>query len=302
MNPPRDILSPGRTARPGLRAVPDLPRIPRPRPPADEILGIRKGFIYAYPIWEIDAKTGLVILYEADPGTGQLVDAEQPHRVALVASPGQARADAKPRIVWDYVGQTVRSIDIREGEHLDDKPWADVVAGRPVVVAEGMWDKAERDRQEIAHIHQIKPRFNYDHNLENKKRIAIPRQVELRHARDDAARRPRWIPLELRTELAELVAERAVVGAGLDGNEPRYPLTVLWEIVSGWPPAVRAVAAGLLVCVLAVWGTVEGLTAWGCPRVLALIFALTLCSAVFGAVFGGRKSRRRKRWRRWLKS
>jgi hypothetical protein len=302
MRTPRTTVSPDRRTRSGLRPVPDLPPVPSPRRPADEILGVRKGHIYAFPIWEIDPKTGLVILYEANPATGQLTDTENPRRVALVASAQQARTDAKPRIVWDYVGQTVREVEVREGEHVDDKPWADVIAGRPVTIAEGMWDKAERDRQEIAHIHKIKPRFNYDHNLENDERIEIWRQVELRHARDDAAHRARWIPLELRTELAELTAQRAVIGAGLDGNEPQYPLTVLWRFVSSWPPAVRAVATGLLLWAVAVGGTVTGLTTWGWPRVLALIFALALCSSVFAAVFGGRKSRRRKRWKNYFRS
>lgn len=301
MNAPRRAVSPGRSTRSGLRPVPDLPPIPRPRPPADD-LGVRKSDIYAFPIWEIDSKTGLVILYEADPDTGRLTDTENPRRVALVASAELARRDAKPRIVWDYVGQTVRGVEIRGEEHLDDKPWADVAAGKPVTVAEGMWDKAERDRQEIAYIHQLKPRFNYDHNLENKKRIEIWRQVELRHARDDAAHRARWIPLELRTELAELVASRAVIGAGLDGNEPRYPLTVFWQFVSSWPPAVRAVAVALLVWAAGVWGAVAALTTWGFAQTPALVFALTLCSAIFGAVFGGRKSRRRKRWKNYFRS
>lgn len=302
MSAPRRAANPDRNTRSRLRSVADLPPAPSPRQPVGEILGVRKSDIYAFPTWEIDSKTGLVILYEANPATGQLTDTENPRRVALVASVHLARADAKPRIVWDYVGQTVRGVEIRGEEHLDDKPWADVAAGKPVTIAEGMWGKAERDRQEIAHIHKIKPRFNYDHNLENDERIEIWRQVELRHARDDAAHRPRWIPLELRTELAELTAERAVIGAGLDGNEPQYPLTVLWRFVSSWPPAVRAVATGLLLWAVAVWGTVAGLTTWGWPRVLALIFALALCSSVFAAVFGGRKSRRRKRWKNHFRS
>lgn len=295
----RAARSTGRRTRSGLRAVPDLP--PAPRPPADDT-GVRRAFIYAFPIWEIDAKTGLVILYQADPTTGQLTDTEQPRRVALVASAEFARADAKPRIVWDYVGQTVRGVEVREGEHVEDKPWADIIAGRPVTVAEGMWDKTKRDRREIAYIHQIRPRFNYDHNLENSRRIPLPRQVELRHARDDAARRPRWIPLELRTELAELAAERAVIGAGLDGNEPRYPLTVLAQFVASWPPAVRAAAVVLSAWSAAVAGTTAGLVGWGWPRVFALLFALALCCAVLAAMFGGRRSRRRKRWKRYLRS
>lgn len=291
--------SPGHGARSGLRLVPDLPPA---RPLATDEPGVRKGFVYAFPIWEIDPQSGLVILYEADPGTGQLTDVEHPRRVGLVASAELARADARPRIVWDYVGQTVRGVEIRADEHDEDKPWADVIAGRPVTVAEGMWDKAERDRQEIAHIHEIRPRFNYDHNLNNGRRIEIWRQVELRHARDDAARRARWIPLEVRTELAQLAAERAVIGAGLDGNEPRYPLTVLAQFVAGWPPAVRAASVVLAAWATSVAGTAAGLVGWGWPRAFALIFALALCSAVLAAVFGGSRSRRRKRWKRYLRS
>jgi hypothetical protein len=305
----RGRVSSERVRRSGLTLVPDPPP-PPPGPALPPLPGpaaamARQSIIYAIPIWEINAKTGMVILYEADPYTGQhLLDAHgELRKVAEVPSAQMARSDAQPRVVWDYVGQTVRELWVREGEHHEDKSWEDVIAGPAVIVEQGMWDKEIRDRKEILKILQLKPRFNHDHNLDNSRRIEIWRQIELRHARDDALRRPRWIPLEQRTALAELTAEQAVILAGLDGREPRYPLTVLagmftaaWRRVACWPKPVRLTLLGMLLWMAGVGAGFLGLTELGWPTLIAAGFALMACTVLALAIIGrGRKRRRRRR-------
>lgn len=271
----RKTVSPERVRRSGLTGV------PRQRTPATAILGVRKGSIYAFPIWETDATTGLVILYRADPATGLLVNPDRPRRVALVASARDARRDAKPRIVWDYVGQTIREVEIREAEHVDDKPWADVIAGRPVVVAEGLWDCEERDRQEIAAIHRTTPRFNHEHNLQNPKRVEIWRQIEHRHARDDAGHRPRWIPEAQRGTPAELGA-----AGHLLASWPR-PLKAALVVLAGWA------GAGSLLA--------EWMMRYGIAEPVALLGAAAAGVLLLAILVGRPRSRRRRRLKRWLR-
>jgi hypothetical protein len=98
----------------------------------------------------------------------------------------------------DYVGQTRQKGRAREMQHRDSQPWEDLIVGSLLVLAEGMWTDAELDRQEQAAIRRVRPRMNYEHNLHNPQRIEIWRQREQRWARDDAAGRPRWVPLENR--------------------------------------------------------------------------------------------------------
>lgn len=282
--------------RPGLSLVPDHAGIDdRPR----------LSIIYAFPIWEIHPATGLVRLFAADPATGQLIldDTARPAEVSQVPHVRLARADAKPRIVWDYVGQTIRPLEVREAEHRDDKCWADVIAGSPIIVEQGMWTQQQRDDREIELIHRLLPRFNYEHNQPNLHRIEMWRQVQLRHARDDAGHQPRWLPLEQRTTLALAEAERAIVAAGLDGNEPRWPLTMAWELLcvlgrwlAGWPrPARRAAGAAAIWFGAVIAGTV-GLGVVGWPIRFALGCALLVSSWL--AYLIRRRGRHRRRRRR----
>lgn len=96
----------------------------------------------------------------------------------------------------DYVGQTRQRGRAREMQHRDSQPWEDLIVGSPLVLAEGVWTDDELDAQEQAMIRRIMPRMNYEYNLHNPRRIEIWRQREQRWARDDAANRPRWVPLE----------------------------------------------------------------------------------------------------------
>lgn len=305
MSSPRTRVSPQRRARSGLYVVPELAPDPPRRACDDESL-VLKGTIYAFPIWEINPRTGMIILYQADPATGVMVLGVDgtPTKVAEVPGAALARADAKPRIVWDYVGQTIRELDIREAEHVADKCWADLIAGRPIVIESGVWDKKTRDGREIARIAELKPRFNKEYNEHNPDRIEIWRQVELRHARDRALHLADWLPLEERTAVAVEAAERAIIGAGLDGNEPRYPLTVLGEVLAGlgrwlWalPRRVKTTAAAVVAWAATVLTAAHLLTAAGWPVAYAYTGPVTMITALLLAA-GGRRRRKRRRRRR----
>lgn len=285
--------------------TPDLPPAYRPPRACDDETLVCHGTIYAFPIWEISHKTGLIKLYDTDPATGRhrLGRDGKPVLVGQVPHVDQARPDARPRIVIDYVGQTIRPLEVREGEHVEGKCWSDIVAGRAIVLAEGMWDKAERDRREIAAIAELKPRFNKEYNEGNPARIEIWRQVELRHVRDDKLHRARWLPLDERTALALAVAKLDVVGAGMDGREPRYPLTIAGEALAGagrwvWArPWART--AGLLVVL---WSTLLGgadyaLLQWGWSDRYAWLGAAVAATVLTAGLGGERKKRRRRRRR-----
>jgi len=265
----------------GLQVVrdltPDLPPAYRPPRACDDETLICHGIIYAFPVWEISSKTGLILLYRTNPVTGELVlnRAGEPIPAGQVAHADLARPDARPRIVYDYVGQTIRALEVREAEHVEEKCWADIRAGRAIVIAEGEWDKAERDRREIAAITGMRPRFNKEYNENNRDRIEIWRQVQMRHARDDALKRARWIPLPQRTALALRAAELDVVGAGLDGREPRYPLSVLGRALAAagrwiWSrPVARRAGLAVVAGSLAGPTVAVGLLSAGWPAQVA---------------------------------
>lgn len=107
-------------------------------------------------------------------------------------------------IRMDYVGQTRQRGRAREMQHRDDKPWEDLIIGSPALLAEGMWTQRELDAQEKQAIARIRPRMNYEHNLDNPERIEIWRQKQQRWTRDDQAGRPRWVPLEERVPVGLL--------------------------------------------------------------------------------------------------
>jgi hypothetical protein len=280
----------------------------RPRPAGwracdDETL-ICRGIIYGIPVWEISAKTGMIILYAADPATGALLldDDGQLRMVGLVPTVQLQRPDARPRIVLDYIGQTIRELQVRESEHEEDKCWADLKAGPAMVLEQGMWDRRTRDGKEVAQIHLRRPRFNRDHNENNPQRIEIWRQKQLRHARDRAAGRELWLELEQRSVAARAAAERAVIGAGLDGVEPRYPLTIIWQgltaaagWVLSWPRRARLAALAVLGWAMTTLVLADALLAAGFPRPAAGIAAALTCALLLAAVPRKRRRRRRRR-------
>lgn len=258
----------------------------------------RTGLIYRIPVWEIDARTGMIALYD-DLGrrTGEVADLRLPHQ-------------GRPRIVYDYIGQTVRGATVREAEHIETKCWADLIAGPIEIIEQGLWDKATRDRKEIAAIHVLAPRFNYEHNLDNPARIPLPRQTQLRHARDRAAGRPLWLPLEQRTAAAVREAELNTVQAGLDGREPVYPVQWAWRALKATgralartPAILQWSALALALAGFGLWaGTqaLQQLLAW--PRPYALGFSAAAVGSVLLAAaadqVGRWRTRRRNRQRR----
>lgn len=284
--PPRRRPTPRRRPRPGPAST------GRHLHPAGPPLvdAVRTAVIYRIPVYEIDARTGMILLYdETGRKVGFTADLTLPHH-------------GQPKIVFDYVGQTVRGADIREAEHIDEKCWADLIAGRIQVIDSGVWTKAERDAREIRAIRLLKPRFNYDHNLDNPDRVEIWRQVELRHARDRAAGRPLWIPLEQRTPAAVAAAQLDVVQGGLDGREPRYLMDVAWSTVKACGRFLASLSRRTqviaLLCLAAVAGTVVGtalLIGGGWPAPYALAGTGTLAAV---GVWAAPKPRRRRRARR----
>lgn len=215
------------------------------------------GIIYAWPIYDVDPLTGLLL--PPDPVTGR-----RPVRL-------------------DYGGQTIRALQTRAGEHLEGKPWADIVVGdKPIVIEQGLWTKAERDAREIAAIKRIRPRYNYEHNLDNPERIPIydPRtgryvQLDQRHVRDRAAGREPWQPPGRRPEpvagpeelgyvLPALGAACCATGRFLLRLPRRVQLALLtpvvwivcawalsaWLVTAGWPIQLSRAAAAAVSAVL----------------------------------------------------
>jgi hypothetical protein len=94
----------------------------------------------------------------------------------------------------DYVGQTVQRLDERERQHRGqdlstdaaEQPWSDLIVGKPFVIEEGRWTAVELDERERFHIHRLRPRYNYEHNLANPDRIPIPVARRQREERDRA--------------------------------------------------------------------------------------------------------------------
>ena len=229
-----------------------------------------RSIIYAWPIYRINPVTGLPL--SADPETGLCP------------------------IRYDYIGQTVRALHVRAAEHLDDKPWADLVAADlPIVLAEGVWTKAERDAQEVAAIRRLGPIYNHDDNLHNPARIEIYRQLDQRHARDRAAGRPLWIPVAQRSTAAQAAAVRAEIRAGLDGQEPRYPVDLAWQglrALARSPRWVKTVAAAATM--VAAGGTIgaDALVENGWPGQAAQIAGYGIPGLLAATAAGNRKIRR----------
>lgn len=310
MTADRPHRSPGRN-RSGLRAVRTHRPSPRPRPVVED--RIRPGAIYKIPVWEIDPQTGFILLYEKrtvpmrDQDTGDVVLRDVDEVVGQVPCLTRPHRGT-PRIVHDYVGQTVRGVDVRHGEHAEDKPWEDLIVGPAEIVEQGLWDKQTRDLKEVAAIHVLKPRFNYEHNLDNPHRIKMWRQVELRHARDRAIGRADWVPLEQRTAAALRLVELNTVQAGLDGREPRYPVQIVTDalVAAGrtlWrlPQPIRIGMALALTFAVAAYLLVGLLQSWGWPPWVALGFAVAAAAVLvymIGSVLPtGRRRRRRTRRR-----
>jgi hypothetical protein len=141
----------------------------------------------------------------------------------------------------DYVGQTRQKGRARESQHRDDKPYEDLIVGSAHVLEQGMWTDEELDEREVYWIRRLRPRMNYEHNLDNPHRIEIWRQKEQRWVRDDAASRPRWVPLE-RRRASSLLDQSATVRYGSTQIMPERRLSAPRSWTAGQRRARRGVS------------------------------------------------------------
>lgn len=96
-------------------------------------------------------------------------------------------------VVLGYIGETGRQPFERLLEHLATQPWFDTVV-RWEIDEQIFWGKAAVEAAEAAAIHAELPLYNYEHNLDNPRRIEIWRAKEQRWARDAQQGRRPWTP------------------------------------------------------------------------------------------------------------
>lgn len=168
---------------------------------------------------------------------------------------------ATMRVLVDYVGKTVQKLAARERQHrgqdfeTDDteQPWSDLIVGKPFIIEQGLWTAAELAERERFHIHRLKPRYNYEHNLDNPARIPIPVARRQREARDAAkgVASPDWAAKGTgqRQAVPGKVARRAAAARAAVAA-PR------------WTPAVKRAAGSHAVRVAAAWLVLAGLLWW----------------------------------------
>lgn len=101
-------------------------------------------------------------------------------------------------VVVGYVGQTRQTVKTRELQHRACQPFGDLILGGSWVVEEGTWTDAELDERERHHIRNgvrlvgsgkpQRPIYNYEHNLDNPRRVEVWRAVQQRQVRQ-----PGWV-------------------------------------------------------------------------------------------------------------
>lgn len=105
--------------------------------------------------------------------------------------------DEAGEVELGYVGQTIRALEVRDEEHRVGQPWADlIVPGSPRVLWEGTPTPAELDVIELRFIHDLQPRYNFEGQEGAPHATPKPVACEQRWARDNAAGRKRWSPVE----------------------------------------------------------------------------------------------------------
>jgi hypothetical protein len=154
------------------------------------------------------------------------------------------------QVATDYVGQTFQRLSAREEQHRQCQPFADLIVGEAGVIEEGRWTQDEIDEREAFHTHRLMPRYNYEHNLDNPRRIPIPQARRERAARDAARGVVPWTPPEPAREPRREAARRAPRRLSARARRVRTRLGV---VVVSWP-----LATGLLWWV----GWRVGLSPW----------------------------------------
>lgn len=149
--------------------------------PAGKIGPARTYYLDELTLWA-QLRTGA-----ADPFAG----ARAP---AVVYAYDTIREDGEVEL--GYVGQTTRALEVRDAEHRDSQPWADLIApGSPRVLWEGHPTAAELDAIELGFIRDLQPRYNFEGQEGAAHATHKLAAVDQRWARDDSAGRPRWSPV-----------------------------------------------------------------------------------------------------------
>lgn len=100
-------------------------------------------------------------------------------------------------VILGYVGKTTRSLAEREREHRGDKPWSDLIVGSIRAIWEGNPTPEELGLLEDGYIDDLKPRYNVAGQKGAPWAMPVPQQIAERHARDRAAGRPYWMPVDV---------------------------------------------------------------------------------------------------------
>ncbi len=226
-----------------------------------------------------------------------------------------AHAD-RSRIEFGYGGQSFQRHGARDRQHRECQPWEDLIVGSPLVIADGWFTPDELDAVEEAVIQGRwgdvrrladgcgavvseaaiqacvnaggRPRYNWALNEDNPRQVPKLVAVEQRWVRDDAAGRPRWVPVEARP---------GAVVPGLGWSRPAWWHRSRW---TGWHVTVPA----WVVLSVLVWGYVRAPWAWfwvtlGEPQVAPWSPLLAAAGAAlfvtWGWDTGWRQARKRRR-------
>jgi hypothetical protein len=140
--------------------------------------------------------------------------------------------------VVGYIGQTQQTVKQREGQHRDDKPFGDLIVGGSWVIEEGWWTEAELDARERHYIRRgvalmrggrpQRPIYNHDHNLGNRARVPIPRQVRQRQVRE-----PGWKPPKPGRGLRVPRQRSGTIGWGRGPQMPKWKVRLL-AVATQW--------------------------------------------------------------------
>jgi hypothetical protein len=98
--------------------------------------------------------------------------------------------DGIPQVA--YVGKSRRPRGVRTDEHREDKAWGDLIVGE-VVLWEGECSDGRLHDKEMSLIKEVKPLYNWEGQEAAAHYVPYRVTYAERHARDDAAGRPRWV-------------------------------------------------------------------------------------------------------------
>jgi hypothetical protein len=193
------------------------------------------------------------------------------------------------RRVLGYVGETVRLPFERLLEHVYAQPWADTIVAWEVD-EEVFAGKDAVLRAEARAIRDERPLYNVIGNGRNRGRVKPWDAVAQRHARDDAAGRPRWVKPDEQTAGQTGRVQRRRQGTPQRGR------------VQGWGRATAAAWAGAWLLLAAMLWQVTAGTGWALTG-RAWAAAVTPGVVLVVETWRGPRLRRwaRRRIRRWAR-